>query len=286
MEKLTQAELDDLTVLLRRLSKIDEWLGLVSSDQPSGAWQVHPRSPLATDNNRTHPYQVSQRAWMALNVAVDFLHCLRRSLSQVSQDKVNVWLHPYAQLGLVRGAIENACCAIWLVGPSRLERITNRLSLEWRELADSYRLRELAGTQPPRTRQEREQQLVSLLLATNFPYTVREGHDPQAEAERAARATLRGAGYARMVRRAGELVPAIGADRAEATWKMCSALAHGDASATLGLLSSEVLEQVQPGIKLVKVALPVQLLMSAGLITITLIDTAFDLFKKWAQAHY
>lgn len=46
---------------------------------------------------------------MAITVAVDFLHCLRRSLTQELHDgQVHVLLHSYAQMAMLRGAVENA----------------------------------------------------------------------------------------------------------------------------------------------------------------------------------
>jgi len=288
VEELDEAELRDLRQLLRVLDKIDPWLEVVASDEPSGVWIVQDRSPLSTDDRRTHPYRVSHRAWMAITVAVDFLHCLRRSLIQeLREDRVSVRLHSYAQMGLLRGAVENACCAIWLLGPpSRMERIINRLGLEWKELTPAYRLRELAGNQPPRTIEQRQQQLIDLLLAANLPYTVPAGQDANVAAARAARAALRSVDYVDVVRRAGELTPPVGAVSAEATWRMCSGLAHGDASATLGLLATAVAEQVQPGIKLMRISAHVQMMYVATLVAYVLTARAFELLRARTLAPY
>jgi len=280
VEELDEAELRDLRALLQALDKIDPWLEVVACDEPSGAWTVQDRSPLSTDDRRTHPYRVSYRAWMAITVAVDFLHCMRRSLIQeLREDRVSVRLHSYAQMGLLRGAVENACCAIWLLGPPRMERITNRLGLEWKELTPAYRLRGLAGSQPPRTIEQRQQQLIDLLLAADLPYTVPAGQDPSVAAARAARAALRAVDYVKIVQRAGELTPAVGAVSAEATWRMCSGLAHGDSSATLGLLAAAVVEQVQPGIKLMRISAHVQMMYVATLIAYVLTARAFELLR-------
>jgi hypothetical protein len=287
VDELDESELRDLRALLRILDKTDPWLTLVASDKPSRAWTAHNRSPLSTDDKRTHPYRVSHRAWMAINVAVDFLHCLRRSLVQeLREDRISVRLHSYAQMGLLRGAVENACCAIWLLGPPRIERIANRLGLEWKELAPAYRLRELGGSQLPRTIEQRQQQLVDLLLAANLPYIVPAGEHPAVAAQRAARKALKGVDYVAMVKRAGELTPAVGTVLAEATWRMCSGLAHGDASATIGLLGAEVVEQVQPGIKLMRISAPVQVMFSATAIAYVMTARAFELLDARTQPPY
>lgn len=273
--------------MLQSLDRIDPWIRAVSTDGPGRAWTVQDRSPLSTDDRRTHPYRVSHRAWMALNVAVDFLHCMRRSLSQeLGDDQLNVRLHTYAQMSLIRGALENACCAVWLLGPPRMERIINRLGLEWKELAPAYRLRELVDTVLPRTIEERRQQLVQLLLATNFQYTIRTGDDPAIVAERAARKALNSMDYAAMVKRAGELTPTVGAVVSEATWRMCSGLAHGDASATIGLLGAEFVEQAQPGVNLMRVSAPVRLLSAATAIAVKVTARAFELLDARTNPSY
>jgi hypothetical protein len=279
------AEQQDLRVLLTILEKIDRWLDLVASDEPSGAWAVQPRSPLSTDDARTHPYQVSHRAWMAITPAVDFLACLRGSIIGARQgDRLNVRLHLYAQAGLVRGALENACCAVWLLGPPRIERVTNRFALEWKELKPAYRLRELANSPPPRTIDQRQQQLIDLLLAAHAA-AVPPGQVPAVVNDAAARRALRGLTYATIVRRAGELSKA-GADTTEAAWSMCSGLAHSDASATLGLLDTEVVKQITPGINLARISPHVKLLVAATAIACGMTSRAFHLLQERCRPPY
>jgi hypothetical protein len=278
-------EQEDLRVLLTILEKIDPWLDLVTADEPSGAWAVQPRSPLSTDDTRTHPYRVSHRAWMAITPAVDFLACLRGSVIGARQgDQLNVRLHCFAQAGLVRGALENACCAVWLLAPPRMERVTNRLALEWMELKPAYRLRELASSPPPRTIDQRQQQLVDLLLAAHASATS-AGQVPVLADAAAARRTLGSLTYTGIVRRAGEL-SGSGADSTEATWKMCSALAHGDASATIGLLATEVVRQTDQGISLARISPQVKLLVTAAAIACGMTSLAFRLMQERSRTPY
>jgi hypothetical protein len=247
------------------------------------------RSPLSTDDQRTHPYRLSHRTWMAITVAVDFLHCLRRSLIQENKEgQVRVLLHSYAQMAMLRGAVENACCAVWLLGPpTRFERVSNRLRLEWKELQPAYRLRELARSQPTRTIEQRQQQLIDLLIAANLLYTARPGEDLRAAAVRTARNELNSNGaYVHMIRCAGELTPSLSADVAEAIWRMCSALAHGDSTATIGLLDTEVIEQVQPDIKLVRTSPSIRALLHATAIALVLTTRAFELLGTRSRAPY
>ncbi|MGI5185364.1 hypothetical protein ACQEVZ_54885 [Dactylosporangium sp. CA-152071] len=239
------AEQRDLRQLLQILDKIEPWIAAVSSnDRPTGIWTPQPRSPLSTDDARTHPYQVSHRAWAALTAAVDFLHCFKRSLLQsVTEDTVNVRLHSYAQTSLLRGAIENAAVAVCLLARSRAERITTRLQLEWKELKSVYALRKLAGVEPEFTIDERRIRLERLLLGAGLPATIALEASDEMKL-RAARAALRDCDYVMLVRRAGELTNGAGAVLCEACWRMCSGLAHGDMAATLGLLPGVFNEDV------------------------------------------
>jgi hypothetical protein len=105
-----QAELQDLRQLLRMLDKIDPWIEQVTTRGDSRPWTPADRSPLAVDDKRTHPYRISHRAWMAITVAVDFLHCLRRSLVQELDEDGSgrVSLHNYAQMATSIGLTARA----------------------------------------------------------------------------------------------------------------------------------------------------------------------------------
>jgi hypothetical protein len=222
---------------------------------------------------------------MAISPAVDFLACLRGSLVGTEQGKqLSVRLHSYAQAGLIRGALENASCAVWLLGPPRIERVTNRLALEWKELKPSYRLRELAASPPPRTIEQRRQQLADLLLAAHAA-AAPDGQVPAIADDAAARKALKGLTYVTIVRRAGELV-GVGADVAEAAWTICSGLAHGDASATIGLLDTKVVQQVAPGINLAQVSPQVELLVNATAIASGMTARAFQLLQERGRPPY
>jgi hypothetical protein len=248
-------------------------------------WGAQPRSPLFTDNARTYPYRVSDRAWMAITPAVDFLACLRNSImGPRDEDQQTVRLHSYAQAGLVRGALENACCAVWLLAPPRMERVTNRLRLEWMELRPAYRLRTLANSPPPRTIEQRKQQLADLLLVAHAAVAP-TGQIPSIADDAAARRALRDLTYTVIVRRAGELSGA-GADGTEAAWSMCSGLAHGDVSATLGLLDTEFVQQSAPGISLARVSPKVKLLVTATAIASGMIGHAFHLLQERGRPPY
>jgi hypothetical protein len=111
------------------------------------------------------------------------------------------------------------------------------------------------------------------------------GQVPAVADDTAARKALRGLTYATIVRRAGELSKA-GADPTEAAWSMCSGLAHGDASATLGLLDTEVVKEVTPGINLARISPPVLLLVAATAIACGMTSRAFRILRERCRPPY
>jgi hypothetical protein len=254
--------LGELLELLDRTGR--PWGELI--DTPD-AWQVQEGSPLAEDDARTAPYQLSHSAWHALTVAVDHLRCLQSSLvGEVKNDSASIRIHTHTQFSLVRGAIENGARTVWMVGPAgRLTRVTHRLSLEAAELSPSYRLRELVRKPPPRTREERQEELRRTAIAAGVP---------DADVKKA----LKSAQYNHIVREAGELIPS-GADVAEAVWRGCSALAHGDISGTLGLPDREVVE-TSDGVNTVRITGSIGLLYWFTGVAALMIDRGFKLYQQ------
>ncbi|NUV60884.1 hypothetical protein [Streptomyces sp. CAI-85] len=136
-------EQEVLRALLTRMEKAKAFQELTST--PESAWTVEPGSPLAGDDAKTAPYQVSQLAWQALLVSSDHLHCLRRSLVGDSPSKhITFAMHIYAQATLIRGAYENAARAVWLLAPTaRRTRVQRRLSLHMDDNKHANRMHEL-----------------------------------------------------------------------------------------------------------------------------------------------
>ena len=140
---MTTEEDRQLHGLLDALQIVDEWEQLTG--QPSGAWEVQAESDLASDDSMTDPYRVSSSAWAAITAAVSHANCLRDSLFLL-QDATHatVRLHTHGQLTLLRGALENASRAVWMLGPSDPdERLRRRL--EWAESEAQASVRELNG---------------------------------------------------------------------------------------------------------------------------------------------
>ncbi|MDH6137986.1 hypothetical protein P3T37_007429 [Kitasatospora sp. MAA4] len=215
-------------------------------------WQVPSGSPLAGDDAKTDPYQVSHSVQHAVQAAADHLHCLRSSLVQhMDAERVTLVLHTYGSFTLLRGALENSARAVWLLAPaSRYERIRRRLALQNDDIKNRHAMDRVAQAAnallpqedpgpPRRTEEQQRQHLVDLLTAAGGPQ-----NDPKKVKEE-----LRFPGYGNVVREAGSQLPQLQkssgerpdmASLLELMWRACSALAHGDLGGSLGQLHREV----------------------------------------------
>ena len=126
--------------------------------------------------------------------------------------------------------------------------------------------------------------MADLLLAAHAAATP-NGQTPEIADDAAARRALKDLTYTTIVRRAGEL-SGSGADATEGAWSMCSGLAHGDVSATLGLLDTEVVQQSAPGISLARVSPQVKLLVMATAIASGMTGRAFHLLQERGRPPY
>jgi hypothetical protein len=110
---------DEEVVMINQLLNVlrisEEWMD-------AKALTVERGSAFAGDDAKTHPYELSQGVAQSIAVAVDHLHCFRMALTGTGDNVLQ--LHTYAPFTLLRGAIENASTAVWVMtGSSREERI-------------------------------------------------------------------------------------------------------------------------------------------------------------------
>lgn len=101
---------DELLVVL---GKVDRVVPLVAEGSRLGV--VRPGSPLAAEDLRTQPHPISARAWGAITESVEFFAAARAVCADGGDLRV--------VRALVRGAVENACCAVWLLAAPRAERL-------------------------------------------------------------------------------------------------------------------------------------------------------------------
>lgn len=192
-----------LAETLRVLGQTEAWAARTNA----GAPRLRPaaRSSLRGDDDRTHPYDLSHAVWRHLSNAVDHLSCLRALLGDA---KV---IHMYAPFTLVRGALENACGAVWLIQPAqRKERIARRFRLAISDIRHELQAGELMGHTGPQSGQGRVDDIRAI--------AGRAGVDA---------AALKGdASYT-------EIVQAVDGNGPPGSlillsWKVCSGFAHGD----------------------------------------------------------
>ncbi|MEU4781039.1 hypothetical protein [Micromonospora sp. NPDC023633] len=247
--------------MFRQLDRIDPWLKRLDPDGPRERPQE--RSTLSRDNKETDPHQLSQAAWHALSHAVDHLHCLRTLLKDAQV------MHMYAPYSLARAALENASAAVWLLAPDdRAERILRRLRFAALDIRGSESAMKLLGATGPKTEAERRDELKAIAK--------RRGVDE--------REAVKHVSYAEIVQAAGDAMPS-GNKPYLLTWKICSAIAHGDLWATLNVVSLEELPGAPPDLAHLKVTANVGTLSSAVRYAVRMTATGWRLFDERGTRH-
>jgi hypothetical protein len=246
---VTQDDEDrQLRSLLGALGVVSDWENLTGGSAPSGAWRPEDNSDLAEDDRGAHPYGVSHAAWAAITATVSHLGCLRDSLFvQKGPGAFEVRLHTHGQFTLVRGALDNASRAVWLLEPDDREvRLRRRLQQDWAEVRNLEKVREEIGTPPAKTMDDRFAELCVLAQRASIdPNVIKKTPD-----------------YTTIVRAAGRHV-ASGPNRTVVIWKACSSLAHGEIRGQLAYLTRDVFAESSPGVALARVTSNV-LLLDAG----------------------
>jgi len=210
------------------------------------------------DDKETHPYETSQAAWHALSHAVDHLHCLRTLLKDAHL------MHMYAPYSIARAALENACTAVWLLAPAnRSERILRRLRLVAKDIKGGEEAKRLVGSTGPRSESERLDEVRALARRRGI-----DEHD-----------AVRSIGYAKIVETAGDTSPA-GKVPYLLTWRMCSAIAHGDLWATLNVVSREELPGSPPGLAHLRITANVQTLLYAVAFAVKMTSVGWRLYDE------
>ncbi len=264
---MTPEEDEYVRHLGQALGKVTSWENTVMGSA-SEAWKASPGSELATDDQVAHPYTVSSASWSAITAAVSHLGTLRDSLFRDTRPGVvRVQLHTHGQLTLVRGALENASLAYWLLESDQSEeRITRRLQEDWEEARQLDIVRAETGQPSGKTMADRRSELTDVLT--------RAGCDPARLKDRP--------GYGEIVKLAGAHQP-TGAQSAFVIWKMCSSLAHGELRGLLAYLPKTTLGSPSPGMQLTEVTGNVGLMTLGGLIAIGTTSQALKLYKRRAH---
>jgi hypothetical protein len=255
-----------LRVLMRELSLMDGWVERVER----GLLSVPAGSPLAGDDRRAAPFQVSHAVAAALVVAVDHVHCLRRSIDGCTDcrpHQLTFLLNSY--YSLLRGAMENAARVVWLLAPEqRPERVLRRLRLQAGNVIQSDDLCEAGGFPRTKPKVERLQRVKD--IAQQAGVSPSDAVQP--------------AGKRAIIRAAGQYIGG-NATQAEVLWRACSAAAHGDTWAALSLHERDVTAQVDQ-VLTVRTAASTHVLTTFVVETMAIIKTAFSLRDLRSQPPY
>lgn len=243
------------------LSKVDGWTARI--DPGAQRQYPAPRSPLTIDDQRTHPYQTSHAAWHALSHAVDHLHCLQSLLQDARV------IHMYAPYSLVRGAVENASAAVWMLGPaSRPERIARRLRFAVSDIRNGEQAKTVVGSTGGRTLKERLNEVSEIAKRANAVVNTKEK-----------------VGYAEIVKEAAkELLP--GSEAIPLTWKLCSGIAHGDFWTTLSAAEKVELPGAPPGMGSFRLTANLQILVYVTKIATDMTSRGWRLYDERTRAPY
>ena len=262
---MTPEEEAHLRQLGQALEAVTRWETDVTGGR-AGAWQTAPGSELETDDKLAHPFTVSLAPWSAATAAVSHLGALRDSLFQATGPaKVHAQIHTHGQLTLVRGALENASLAFWLLEDDQsVERIVRRIQEDWEEVRQLEVVRSEAGAPSERTMADREREMTDLL--------VKVGGDPARLKKRPS--------YGEIVKLAGASQP-TGAGTAFVVWKACSSIAHGEVRGLIAYLTNTTVgSSVPPGMQLNHVTGNIALMSIGCLIAIGTTREALSLYEK------
>ncbi len=192
-----------LAETLRVLSETSAWAARTNAGAPR--LRPAPGSSLRGDDNKTHPYELSHTVWRHLSNAVDHLSCLQALLGDA---KV---IHMYAPFTLVRGALENACAAVWLLQPTqRTERLARRFRLAIGDIRHEEQVRELMGQPGSNFGQEQIAKIRTVASQAGLDGAALKGN----------------ASYKEIVQTVDENGPP--GSLILLSWKVCSGFAHGD----------------------------------------------------------
>jgi hypothetical protein len=255
-------EQGDLRTLRRSLGAVEAWL---MRDDRSDWAATMPGSPLAGDDKKADPFHVSHAVASAIRVSVEHADALRRLIEgcqTCNPEQINFGLNSY--YSLLRGALENAARAVWLLAPdSRSERILRRLRLQTDNVYNSDKAAQAMGTTTPKPREARLDRVRQI--------AVRAGLNAQFATKRPTNVEI--------VHAAGTY---IGGDddtarHTEALWRSCSGAAHGDIWAGLSMHDKNIVNRAG-NVATLQMTASTHLLTTITSETFAVIEAAHHLF--------
>lgn len=249
-----------LQQLTRIFVMIDEFSSRTSSRDT--ILRAEPGTVLALDDQQSNPFHGSHAAASALVVAVDHLQAIRRMTDGCpSCESTLMTFQVAAHWTLLRAALENACRAIWLLGPAeRSERVLRALRVQADNVANSDAAAKLLNPNLVRPKGERIARVKGIASGA--------GLSPGKAVE-----PIR---YAEIVGYAGNFIADLG-DHVKFLWRACSGAAHGDAWAVLSLQERQALD-IADGVSTQQLTVSIPALVLVASEVIEVVGMAFGLF--------
>lgn len=177
---------------------------LMERSATADGYSPAPRSPLASDDTHSQPYQVSHVLRMNIVSAADHLHAMCALVLRTG------FLHLAAPATLARGVLECASTAIWIASPTtRDERITRALKWTIEDVKGGHRAGACAGIPVPTPLQVWEAKFEAVAIKRSLPFKQIRGGYKSSEAVKAAEDYLK---------------PPLGV---VLPWQLASGFAHG-----------------------------------------------------------
>ncbi|MGI5243132.1 hypothetical protein [Dactylosporangium sp. CA-139066] len=259
---MSDREQRQIREILELLREVEAWM---DGELP----HVQERSALWADDQRSHPYDVSQGVSHAISVAVDHLHAMRMALTGVRPDRID--LHTYAPFTLLRAALENTCTALWITGAAtRTERIARRLRLETKSLKHNEQLLRSVGVDCTADLAARRARLRQVADGCGITHAAIGAGPSPTEITKAV-------GH-RLGRTADEQMSAW------QLWSVCSAFAHGDWW-VLPLLDIEILGPASPGVSKVRPTAPTEMVLESTRAVLRLVRNSRAEFIMLSHHH-
>ena len=243
---------------LRVLGEAEDWAARTSAE--AARLRPAPRSSLRGDDHQAFPYALSHAVWDAVN----HLTCLQALLRDARV------IHRFAPYALVRGALENACAAVWMLEPPRrADRLARRLRLAIDDVRNGEQARQLTGQQGPRSKKDRLDEISAI--------AARAGLHEEALKNRAS--------YSEIVKAVDASGPP--GSLIELSWKICSGLTHGDSwAAWSASRMTQMPSPAQDGVATLKMEANVSLLMQMTTLAVRLTGRGWQLHDRRCQPPY
>jgi hypothetical protein len=223
-----------------------------------GDFQVHRRSWLGQDDEWADPFQVSHAVKQCLVAAVDHLHACKVLVADAGA------MHLAAPASLVRGSLESAAAAFWMLHPKdRAERVTRTLHWHAKDSHDEHVA--LSAINPDADEKKR------LQTARLANVTARHIEIDASVLEKALNSTAM-VKYADQNTRDDLKILLM--------WRMCSGFAHGRQWAALSWGLRETFPTADPDVLAVKFTNDLSRIVILTLTATRLIDEVVKLHAK------